>query len=70
MLSQAALSLVGGGISPCGYLRFLPIGDGSQLLDGSAHLCLFFMQLSAPMSCVHAASAHLCIFHQERPYYI
>ena len=62
MLSQAALSLVGGGISPCGHLSFLHIGDGLQLLDESAYLCLFFMQQEAPMFCFHATSAHLCFF--------
>ena len=70
MLSQAALSLVGGGISPCGYLCFLHIGDGSQLLDESAYLCLFFMQQVRTYVLLSCDKCPPMIFHQEQPYYI
>ena len=70
MLSQAALSLVGGGISPCGYLRFLHIGDGSQLLDGSAYLCLFLMQRVHTYVLLSFGKCAPMFFHQEQPYYI
>ena len=70
MLSQAALSLVGGGISPYGYLRFLHIGDGSQLLDESAYLRFNFMQQVRTYVLLSCDKCPPMFFHQKQPYYI
>ena len=67
MLSQAALSQVGGGISPNGYLHFLHIGDGSQLLDESAYLRLFFMRQVHTYVLLSCGICTPTFFHQKQP---